>query len=89
VYRVTQNDDYYWRSTLPMVGQLGKLRPIVNRPDRFVGETAAVANRRAGLPPAPHDLDNRQYFGRVTLAGLLSRNDAFADSIQHKLRGTR
>jgi hypothetical protein len=32
---VVQNEDYSWRSTLPIVGQLGKLRPIVNRPGAF------------------------------------------------------
>jgi hypothetical protein len=35
VYCVTQNDDYSWRSTLPIVGQLGKLRPIANRLGAF------------------------------------------------------
>jgi hypothetical protein len=34
---------------------------------RFMGKTAAVANRRAGCHPAPHDLDNQQYFGSTTL----------------------
>ena len=41
------------------MGQLGKLRPIVNRPDpegtpRIRSGWAAVANRRAGWQPAPH-----------------------------------
>ena len=35
---------------------------------RLQGNTAAVANRRARCHPAPHDLDNRQYFGRTTPA---------------------
>ncbi len=39
------------------VGQLVKLRPIVNRPRRAIGtRTAAVGNRRAGYDPAPHSL---------------------------------
>src|ERR1039458_9111342 len=42
-----------------LVGQLGKLRPIGNRPDPEgtpprLHRTAAVANRRAGCQPAPH-----------------------------------
>jgi hypothetical protein len=39
---------------------------------RVPGKTAAVANRRAGCHPAPNDLNNRQYFGRTTLAAGIS-----------------
>jgi hypothetical protein len=35
VYCVTQNDAYSWHSILGIVGQLGKLRPIVNRLGAF------------------------------------------------------
>jgi hypothetical protein len=44
-----QNDDYSWRSTLPIVGQLGKLRPIVNRPGAF------SFPKRRRLPTAAQD----------------------------------
>ena len=35
---------------------------------RFPSQMAAAANRRAGCHSDPHDFDNRQYFGRTTLA---------------------
>jgi hypothetical protein len=70
VYCVKQNDDYSCRSTLPSVGQLGKLRPIANRPGAlsFPNDGGCQPPRR--MPSCPHDLDNRQYFGRTTLASV-------------------
>jgi hypothetical protein len=47
---VGQNDDYSWRSTLPIAGRLRELRPIVNRPGARVSRS-----KRRRLPTAAQD----------------------------------
>ena len=53
VYCVMQNDSYTWRSRLPIVGQLGKLRPIGNRPTGTLspnGGGGQLPRRRPSCP---------------------------------------